>query len=48
MLNKKAGFTDLFLFIILAFVIVVILGALIYVFNETEDQLQDTLGSMTI
>jgi len=46
--NKRGGFTDLFIFMIFTFVIVVVLGILIYVFNTAENQLQDTLGKMDL
>lgn len=46
--NKRGGFTDLFLFIIFAFVIVTVLGILIYSFNITEDHLKETIGVMDL
>ena len=46
MKNKKGGFTDLFLFIVFALVIVFISVIMIYVGNQAKDQLQSTLGEM--
>ena len=46
--NKRGGFTDLFLFIIFAFVIILICVVMIYIGNETTDQLQNTLGKMDL
>jgi len=47
-INKSASFVDLFLFIILTFVIVVVLGILLYIFGVTETQLQATIGQMDL
>lgn len=46
MINKRGGFTDLFIFMIFAIVIVLVSVVMIYIGNETESQLQDTLGKM--
>lgn len=46
MINKRGGFTDLFIFMIFAMVIVLVSVVMIYIGNETESQLQDTLGQM--
>ena len=46
--DKKGGFTDLFIFIIFTFVIVLTLGILIYIFSTAETQLQDTIGTMDL
>jgi len=46
--NKKGSFVDLFIFIIFAFVIVMALGMLLYIFGEAEDQLQETVGQMDL
>ena len=46
--NKQGGFTDLFLFMIFAFVIVLISGVMIYIGIQTEDQLQESLGKMDL
>src|SRR6056297_2596664 len=45
--DKRGGFTDLFLFMIFAFVIILFSVVFIYIGLETESQLQDTLGNMT-
>ena len=45
-LNKKGAFTDMFLFIILAFIIVVICGVFIYMGNITKDKLHETMDDM--
>ena len=46
--SKKGGFTDLFVFMIFAFIIIVVLGILLYVFGTAEDQLQETIGTMDL
>lgn len=46
--NKRGGFTDLFIFMIFAFVIILISVVFIYIGNETEDQLQASLGQMDL
>lgn len=46
--NKKGSFGDLFIFMIFAFVIVLISVVWVYIGNEVEDQLQDTLGEMDL
>lgn len=46
--NKKGGFSDLFIFMIFAFVIVLISVIWIYLGGEVEDQLQDTIGKMDL
>jgi len=45
-MNKKGGFTDIFLFMIFAFIIVLISVVWIFIGGEVEDQLHDTLGQM--
>lgn len=45
-MNKKAGLTDLFVFIIMAFIIVVIAGIFIYLSTQTETKLHETLDPM--
>jgi F0F1-type ATP synthase assembly protein I len=47
-MNKRGGFTDLFIFMIFAFIIVVISAIMIYIGNTTEDQLQETIGKMDL
>jgi len=44
--DKKGGFSDLFIFMIFALVIIFISVLMIYIGGETQDQLQDTLGNM--
>jgi hypothetical protein len=44
--SKKGGLVDLFIFMIIAFAVILISGVMIYIGLETEDQLQDTLGQM--
>jgi len=44
--NKKGGFTDLFIFMIVAFVIVLFSGIMIFISNETTDQLHESLDNM--
>ena len=46
--NKRGGFTDLFLFMIFAFVIILVSGVMIYIGIEIEDQLQKSLGKMDL
>ncbi len=46
--NKQGGFTDLFLFMIFAFMIVLISVVFIYIGNEAEDQLQETMATMDL
>ena len=46
--RKKGAFADLFIFMIIAFAVILISGVMIYIGLETEDQLQDTLGQMDL
>lgn len=46
-MNKKGGFTDLFIFIIMAFILVVICGVFIYLGNVTEAKLHETMDPMS-
>lgn len=46
--NKRGGFTDLFLFMIFAFVIILVSVMFIYIGLRTEEQLQDSLGEMDL
>lgn len=49
MLNdKRGGFTDLFIFMIVAFIVVLISVVFIFIGNQTQDQLQDSLGKMDL
>lgn len=45
--NKRGGFTDLFIFMIIAFVLIMMSAIMIYIGNTTETQLQSTIGQMT-
>lgn len=45
-MNKKGGFTDLFIFIIISFIIVVISGVFIYLSVTTQSQLHASLDPM--
>jgi len=47
MKSKKAGFTDLFIFMIFAFIIILISGIFIYIGGEAEDQLHESMDGMT-
>jgi len=42
--DKHGGFTDLFLFMIFTFIIIVACGILIFSFATIETHLHDTLG----
>jgi len=44
--NKRGAFADLFIFMIIAFTVILISGVMIYIGLETEDQLQDSIGQM--
>lgn len=46
--NKRGGFTDLFIFMIFAFVIILIAVVFVYIGNTTQDQLQETVGQMDL
>ena len=46
--NKHGGFTDLFLFMIFAFVIILISVVMTYIGIHTENQLQESLGKMDL
>ena len=46
--DKQGGFTDLFIFMIVAFVIVLFCGVFIYISNQTHDQLQEILPTIDI
>jgi len=47
-MNKRGGFTDLFIFMIVALVVVLISVVFIYIGNQTHDQLQSSLGTMDL
>jgi len=46
-LNKKGGYTDLFIFMIFTFVIVAVSGIFIYLSDITETRLHETMDSMS-
>jgi len=46
--DKKGGMTDLFIFMIIGFVLVVILGVMMYIGNETAKQLHESMDDMDI
>jgi len=46
--NKRGGFSDLFIFMIFAFVIVFISVIWVYMGGLAQDQIQDSLGSMDL
>ena len=48
MKDKKGGFTDLFIFMIFAFVIVLMCVIMVYIGNTTEEQMQETIGLMDL
>ena len=45
-MNKKAGFSDLFIFMIYAFVIILISGVFIFIGGEVTTQVHDTMDDM--
>lgn len=47
-MNKKGQFTDLFIFMIVAIIILFISGIFIYMGITTQNQLKETMGGMTI
>lgn len=47
-MNKKGGFTDLFIFMIVIFVVVLISGVFIYMSAITQDQLHASLDDLDI
>jgi len=46
--NKRGAFSDLFIFMIFAFVIILISGVMLFISDKTNEQLQDTLGNMDL
>jgi len=48
LIDKRGGFTDLFIFMIFAFVIVLISVVMVYIGVTTENQLQESLGKMDL
>jgi len=47
-MNKKGGFTDLFLLMIVALIIVLVSGVFIYLGGVVSDQLHDTMDDMDV
>jgi len=48
MFNKKGGFSDLFIFMIFAFVIILISVIWVYIGGQVEDKMQETIGQMDL
>lgn len=48
MKNKKAGFTDLFIFMIIAVALVFICGVMIFVGGKAQTEIQNTIGDRMI
>lgn len=46
--NKRGAFSDLFIFMIFALVIILISVVWIFIGGEVEDQMQDTIGKMDL
>ncbi len=46
--DKRGGFTDLFIFMIVAFVLVLFSGVFIYITNEATDELRENIPSMNL
>lgn len=46
--NKRGGFTDLFIFMVVAFVLVLFSGVFIYVTNNVHDELEEKLPTMNL
>jgi len=47
-MNKRGGFTDLFLLMIFSFIIVLISVIFVYIGIRAEDQLQESMGDMDL
>lgn len=47
-MNKRGGFADLFIFMILAFIVVVICVIMVYISNRTTLQLHDSMDGMDL
>lgn len=47
-MNKKGAFADLFIFMIFAFVIVLVCVVMLYIANTTRDQLHETMDGMDL
>ena len=46
-MNKKGSFVDLFIFMIFAFILVVVIGFLLYIFGQANDGLHESMDGMT-
>lgn len=46
-MSKKGGFTDIFLFMIIAFIIIVVSGIMIFLSAEVKTQLHSVMDNMT-
>ena len=46
-MNKRASFIDLFVFMLFSFILVVVIGFLLYIFDQAEDGLHDAMDDMT-
>jgi len=47
-MNKQGGFTDLFIFMIFALIIILVSVVFVYIGSQAEDQLQSSLGTMDL
>ena len=47
-MNKRGGFTDLFIFMIFAFILVLFSGVFIYITNEATDELRENIPNMNL
>ena len=45
--DKRGSFIDLFVFMIFAFILVVVIGFLLYIFGQAEDGLHEAMDDMT-
>jgi len=46
--NKRGGFTDLFIFMIVTFVLVLFSGVFLYITNEATDELRENIPNMNL
>ena len=47
-MNKRGGFTDLFIFMIVAFVLVLFCGVFLYITNTATDELRENIPNMNL
>lgn len=47
-MNKRGGFTDLFIFMIVAFILVLFSGVFIYITNETVNEFRENIDGMNL